>query len=165
LIGIKIAAAILSLCFAIDLKGQNQEPTPEFDRPNFYKVMETGDLAAVNRELTVLEGLIFLEKDAFVGALTMKKAGFAAAPGKKLNLFKSGHYKLETAIQKDSTNGELRFLRLLIQENAPGFLGYKKDIEKDQSFIRKSYNNLPESVQEAIRDYSKKSKKFKLADS
>lgn len=164
---IKIVVAIcaLNLCFAIEARAQNQVAETGFDRVAFYKVMKSGDLAAVNKSLVALNKLNFPEKDAFVGALTMKKAGFGALPGKKLKLFKSGYKKLEAAIHKDSTNAELRFLRLQIQENAPAFLGYKKDIEEDEAYIRKSYKNLPEALQQAILDYSKKSKALKLADS
>ncbi len=164
---IKIVAAIfaLNLCFATKVRAQSQAAESGPDRATFYKAMKSGDLAAVNKELGVLAGLNFPEKDAFVGALTMKKAGFGALPGKKLKLFKSGHKKLEAAILKDSTNAELRFLRLQIQENSPAFLGYKRDIEKDEAYIRKSYKNLPEVIQRAILDYSKESKTFKLADS
>jgi hypothetical protein len=166
LLGIKIASVILSLnlCFAIELRSQNHESVTGFDRASFYKVIEAGDLEAVNKELHVLDGLIFLEKDAFVGALTMKKAGFPAPAGKKMNLFKAGHKKLENAIQKDTANAELRFLRLIIQEHAPGFLGYRKDIERDRSYIQKAYKRLPENVQQVILDYSKKSKTLKLVE-
>jgi hypothetical protein len=72
---------------------------------------------------------------------------------------------LEAAIKKDSLNAELRFLRLMIQENAPGMLGYKSDIEKDSAYIRKSFKTLPEVVQQAFLNYSKKSKVLKPADS
>jgi hypothetical protein len=50
----------------------------------------------------------------------------------------------------------------MVQEHAPGALGYKKDVEKDCEYIRKSYKSLPDDVQLTIADYSKKSKFLKL---
>jgi hypothetical protein len=83
-------------------------------------------------------------------------------PATKLHLFKEGKKRLEAAIQREPGNAEYRFLRLIVQENAPGFLGYKSNIETDGAFIRKSYASLPESVQQAIARYNKKSKVLKL---
>ena len=67
----------------------------------------------------------------------MKKAGIINGAGKKLNLFKAGRKKLEAEIKKDSSNVELRFLRLMTQENAPGILGYKNELQTDREYIRK----------------------------
>ena len=69
---------------------------------------------------------------------------------------------LEEAIKRDPDNAEFRFLRLVIQEHAPGFLGYKGNIEKDCAYIRKYYKSLPDEVQQTIADYNKKSKFLKL---
>src|SRR5207253_3424423 len=104
------------------------------------------------------------DKPAFEGALLMKKAELANGPGKKLNLFKDGHKKLEAAIKKDDDNAEYRFLRLMIQEHAPKMLGYKEDLQKDSAYIRQSYKKLPAEVQEAIINYSKTSKILRSDD-
>ena len=82
----------------------------------------------------------------------------------KLNIFKEGHRKLEAVIKKDNMNAELRFLRLIIQENAPGILGYKSDLKQDSELIKKSFTDLPQVVQQAIIDYSKKSKILNPSD-
>jgi hypothetical protein len=84
--------------------------------------------------------------------------------GKKLNLFKAGHKKLEAALNKDAENAEYHFLRLIIQENAPGVLGYKNDLEKDSTIVVTQFKTLPPAVQQAVTDYSKKSKVIKPAD-
>jgi len=59
----------------------------------------------------------------------MKKAGLVAGVGNKLKVFKTGLQELEASIKQDNTNAEYRFMRLMIQENAPGILGYKKEIK------------------------------------
>ena len=140
--------------------GQDKESA--FSREDFYKAMEHDKLELVNDQLDLLKIVSIKEKDAFEGALIMKKAGLSTGAGKKLNLFKSGHKKLEAAIHKDTANAEFRFLRLMIQEHAPGIVGYKNELKKDCEYIRTSYKTLPQVVQHAIFDYNKKSKVLKL---
>ena len=133
-----------------------------FDRSAYYKAMQGDNKDLVNAQLKELNSAPPELKDAFVGAMTMRKAGISGSPTTKLHLFKIGHKLLENAISKDPKNAEFRFLRLIIQENAPGVLGYKNDTEKDAEYIRKSYKSLPEDVQRVIAGYNKKSKILKL---
>jgi hypothetical protein len=155
---------VLLLCqLGAALKTGAQEK-PAFDKLVFYKSMATDKKAEVDAELNLLQRAGIPGLEAYVGALTMKKAEFAGIPSKKLNLFKSGHRKLESAIKNEHENAEYRFLRLMIQENAPAVLGYKNDIKADSEYIRKSYKNLPEDIQQVIIDYSKKSKTLRAGD-
>ena len=85
-------------------------------------------------------------------------------PKKKLDLFKEGHKKLEAALNKDSSNTEFRFLRLMIQEHAPGLLGYKRELEKDRLYIKNNFKKLPPVLQDAVISYSKESKILKPGD-
>jgi hypothetical protein len=136
---------------------------PTLNRPAFYKAMEGENKTLVNIQLTELKSMAPSNaRDAFTGAMIMKQAGLGGSPTTKLHLFKEGHKMLESAIKQDPDNAEYRFLRLMIQENAPGFLGYKNDEQKDIEYIRKSYKSLPEDLQNAITDYNKKSKILKL---
>ncbi len=68
---------------------------------------------------------------------------------------------LEMAIRENPDNAEFRFLRLMVQEHAPGALGYKNDIQNDSEYIRKSYKSLPDDVQRAIARLQQKIEKFK----
>jgi len=101
-------------------------------------------------------------RQAFMGAMLMKRAAFIGAAGVKLRYFKEGHKMLESAIKQSPDNAEYRFLRLMIQEHAPGVLGYKDNIPKDCEYIRKSYKSLPPDIQQFIDHYNKKSKFLKL---
>ena len=132
------------------------------NRPVFYKAMEENNKDLVNTELTELKTAPPDIRDAFMGTMLMKKAGLGGSPSTKLHLFKEGRKMLEGAIKKNPDNAEFRFLRLMVQEYAPGILGYKNDTEKDSEYIRKSYKSLPGEVQQAIANYSKKSKLLKL---
>jgi hypothetical protein len=138
-----------------------------FNRKAFYSVMASGNTQTVDEQINLLKNSAPTspkDKEAFEGALLMKKAGLVSGPGRKLNLFKDGHKKLEAAIKEDDNNAEYRFLRLMIQEHAPGILGYKDDLKKDSTYIRQSYKKLPAEVQEAIINYSKVSKILKSED-
>jgi hypothetical protein len=132
------------------------------NRSIFYRAMEENNRLMVDSELVILQFSPRGKMQAFTGALTMKKAGLGGSPPTKLHLFKEGRQWLEAAIEQDPNNTEYRFLRLMIQENAPGFLGYKSDLEKDSAYIRKTYKSLPDEVQQAILRYNKKSKVLKL---
>ncbi len=139
-----------------------QPPTVDINRAAYYKAMEENNKALVNAQLTELETVPENIRQAFMGAMLMKKASFRAPPAIKLRLFKQGNKLLEAAIRQDPQNAEYRFLRLIVQEHAPGVLGYKNDVQNDCEYIRKYYKSLPDEVQQAIDHYSKKSKFLKL---
>ena len=156
----------LRLIFALFLfysyNGLAQEVKLKLDREKFYSAISSDELGKVDDQLKTLEGLTIKEKKGFTGALLMKKAGLVKNVKNKLKLFKEGHQMLEDAIEKDGSNTEYRFLRLIIQENAPDILNYNNDLKKDSAYIKESYKNLSVAVRQAIEDYSKKSKVLKL---
>jgi len=141
-----------------------QEGETGFKKADFYNAMAGKNADAINKQLEVIKTSSVTEKNAYEGALLMKKAGIAGGPKKKLDLFKEGHKKLEAVLQKDSSNVEFRFLRLMIQEHAPGILGYKGQLENDSQYIRENFGKLLPVVQQAVREYSKKSIFLKSAD-
>jgi hypothetical protein len=104
------------------------------------------------------------EKDAYEGALLIRKAGLVKLPAEKLKLFKKGRIKLETALLNDADNGEYHFLRLAVQENAPKIVKYKANIETDKAYVKKTFKNLSPAVQHAIVEYSKNSKILRPQD-
>jgi hypothetical protein len=130
----------------------------DFDKPAFYSVLESGNVDNINAELTLLGASSIQEKQAYEGALLMKKAGLVTKPADKLKFFKAGRIKLETSLARDSTNGEYHFLRLIIQEHAPRIVKYSADLEKDSLTIHHTFSRLSPAVRQAIIDYSKKSK-------
>jgi|ERR1700757_1677845 len=130
----------------------------KFDKVAFYQVMETKDSLKINQQLNLVQSSAFKEKQAYEGALLLKKAGVIVSKKDKLATFKAGKRKLEGALEKDSSNTEYHFLRLMIQENAPKILGYHTNLEKDNIYIRKNYKTLNAVLQQAILGYSKQSK-------
>ncbi len=135
-----------------------------FNKSDFYNVMKSGGIEEINNQLVNLGSVSINEKDAYAGALLMKKAGLIKKPKDKLNLFKSGYKKLETELVLDSSNVEYHFLRLSIQEHAPKIVKDHDQLEHDGAYIKKYFKNLSEVVQKAVIDSSKTSNVLNLQD-
>lgn len=148
-----VCMVLFTLVYGFDTQAQTG-----YNKQHFYDAMSNANLAQVDQALKEAQQATGTDKQAIIGTLTMKKAGLVSGAGKKLKTFKAGHKELEAAISQDQDNAEYRFMRLMIQENAPGILGYKSEIEKDSEYIRKSFKTLPETLQKAILHYSKNSK-------
>lgn len=159
---VKITFAFLSLLYGMGT--ESWQVFQDFDKPAFYSVMASGNVEKIDMELTLIASASFPEKEAYEGALLMKKAGLSHKPADKLRLFKTGRIKLESSLLKDSTNAEYHFLRLIIQEHAPRVVKYDSDLEKDSQVIHQTFKNLSPSVQQAILDYSKHSKILRRKD-
>ncbi len=149
---------VVFVCMVFGIAGSARTVQQSFDREAFYSVMASGSLEKVNEELLVVRSSLIKEKEAYEGALLMKKAGLLKIPAEKLKAFKAGRIKFEPAIVNDNDNAEYHFLRLTIQEHAPKVVKYHKEIETDKEYIHKGYKNLSPVVQKAILDYSKTSK-------
>ncbi len=156
---IKMFINLLFLFCAITVHGNSQKTG--FDKSAFYYAMESNNIEVINTQLNILKATTITEKEAYEGALLMKKAGLVTKAKEKLNLFKAGRLKLEASIKKDNGNTEFYFLRLIIQEHTPKMVNYRNELEKDCLLIRANYKTLPQAVQQAIIQYSKKSKVLK----
>ena len=152
-----MAGRIICLLFLLVPGLFIQARAQAFDKAVFYKVMENGNTDDVDKQLKIIEATPNINKEAYSGALLMKKAGLIKGASKKLNVFKTGRTKLEAAIEKEKDNGEWYFLRLIIQENAPKILNYKSDKKNDAALIQHSFKKLSPEVQSAVMDYRKHS--------
>lgn len=63
-------------------------------------------------------------------------------PYSKFSYFNEGKKMLESAINEKPENTELRFLRIGIQNNVPGFLGYNEKINEDKTHLIQKLNKL-----------------------
>jgi len=136
----------------------------QFDKSSYYKILKSGSIEEINNEISLVDASSLKNKDAFIGALMMKKAGVLKVPKEKLSNFKKGATKLETILRSDTSNVEYRFLRLIIQEHAPKVVKYNKNISEDAAFIRRNYKQLSPDVQKILIDYSQTSKVLKPQD-
>ena len=145
------------------LPAANRQPPTNLDRAAFYRAIQSENKSLVDAQIAELNSApADVSRDAFLGAMMMRRAGFGGSAPAKLKFFKQGRRLLEGAIAGDPNNAEYRFLRLMIQENAPPALGYNKEEKNDSEMIRKSYKSLPEELQKTMADYNKKSKNLKL---
>jgi hypothetical protein len=89
---------------------------------------------------------ITIESDAiqqgYKGMSLLLVAKHSWNPITKNNNFRQGLNWLESAIAKDTSSIELRFLRYSVQCNAPLFLNYSDKIVKDKKYIMKNYKKL-----------------------
>lgn len=155
--GMKLRIVSVVLLMVSGIITQGNPLTQGFDKARYYKVIATEDIELINVELEVIKNSSNTNKEAYEGALLMKKAGLVKGP-ERLRLFKSGRSKLEASIKKDNNNAELRFLRVIIQEHALKIVNYRSDLPKDTEVIQSSFKRLSPVVQQAIIDYSKQSK-------
>ncbi|GAB3418853.1 hypothetical protein [Niabella aquatica] len=149
----KYCFLILFLTGALFLRAQTGAGKQEL-----YAALASGSMAAWNKQLEHVKNLKGNDKAAFEGTLLMRKSGALKTPPQKLNVFKQGYKLLEEAIRKEPQNVEFRFLRLMIQENAPRIVGYNKNLAEDAKTVKNNYKSLPDAVQQAVSAYSKTSK-------
>lgn len=135
-----------------------------FTKSEFYNALGSNDLSRLEQQITAIQKYTGSNAVAYLGALNMKKAGLLREPGEKLKLFKKGHLQLEESIRKDSLNPELRFLRLMIQENSPKILNYHGMLSEDAAYLRSHYRKLDEKARKALYQYSLTSKVISTKD-
>lgn len=82
----------------------------------------------------------------YLGAYQAIQAKHVASPFKKLSSFKTGKNNIEKAIAIDPNNLELRLLRLSIQKNTPGILGYKMSIKSDEKKLYDNWGSINNST-------------------
>lgn len=134
----------------------------QLDRKAIYSALASDSKELVQKQLDAMQTIKeSSEVKAFKGALQMKAAQFQKTAKDKMALFNSGKKILESEIKSNDGNAEYRFLRLLIQENAPKQLKYNGNIEEDAAAVIVGYSKLKESVKTAIESYAKKSASLK----
>ena len=134
-----------------------------FSKTEFFKVISSNDAAGVTKMIDKIQKANeSTDQMAYLGTLKMKKAEYLKTPKDKLAVFKEGKGLLEMAITKNNKNAEYRFLRLIIQENAPKVLKYNTNIKEDAKFISSGYLSFSTEVKTAVLNYSKTSASLKL---
>lgn len=128
-----------------------------YDKKPFYKAMSSKDVKLIDDELQRLKAAGDVADSALIGAMVMKKSGYTEGVSNKLSTFIEGRKILERAILAQPANPEYRFLRIMIQENAPGILGYSDNLNEDAKLVNEGLSVLDISVKNAIVNYSKDS--------
>ncbi len=138
---------------------------PVIDKLAFYKAFESDSQEKMESQLEGLKNAKpSTTRDAYIGALTMKRSQFMSTPKEKADIFKEGRVLLEEAIKKAPENGEYRFLRLAIQENVPKVLKYSSDIASDKAIIVKTYKSMDATLRKVVKEYAKQSANLSPAE-
>lgn len=95
----------------------------------------------------------------YIGALHIARSRYVPLLDKRESLRK-GEEKLEASIKLDPQNLELIFLRLTIQINLPGFLGYNQHIEADKKFVINNYKKASKVLRAKIVKFVNESDEF-----
>lgn len=134
-----------------------------FSKAEFFKAMESGNQSEiVAMEKKISGSAVNGDQKAYYGAIMMKTSEYQKTPGEKLKKFKEGKILLENAIQSAPDNVEYRFLRLMIQENAPRILKYTSNIKEDVAFIKENLATVSKEVKAALTNYAGVSANLKL---
>lgn len=105
-------------------------------RELYYSAIENEDSADVLHEkLSSVSSKSSAIEIGYKGMSCLLQAKHSNNPYSKYSYFKEGVALLDAAVVKDKNQLELRFFRLSVQENAPRFLGYYNEIEKDKDAI------------------------------
>jgi len=155
---------IFCLFFSLLNLQENKLSTSQpFDKQAFYNTISSGNLIQLNEQLISIKTVSLPYREAYEGTLLMKKSGLLENKKTQLAIFRKGKLKLDSLILMNNENCEFRLLRLMIQENAPPFLGYNNQIDEDCLLIKKQFKSSSILLQNIILDYSKKSKKLDLS--
>ncbi len=79
---------------------------------------------------------------SYLGGFQAIWARHLSNPISKLKTFNRGRKNIESAIQKDVNNPELRYIRLSVQKNAPFFLEYNDMVKTDIEFLQRHKNEI-----------------------
>lgn len=72
---------------------------------------------------------------------------------KKMSYLNKCEESFQKAIQLSPYDLEIRYMRLAVQFEIPGYLGFSDDMETDKKFILKHVNNLSsENIPESLKD-------------
>lgn len=131
----------------------------------FYEAISSNNEIKIDKLLTTLETSNKSNlNQAYIASLKMKKSDFETILKIKISIFKDGANTLDSLILKSSNHLEMRFLRLIIQENAPKILKYNTSIQKDKEYIINFYKDQKNDLQKHILQYAKNSQIINEAD-
>lgn len=101
---------------------------------------------------------------AYKAASKILEAKVTPGIGKKKALVKSGATSLESIINSNLNNAELRVIRMSVQENVPKIVGYNKNLKEDKAFLISNYGKQNSDLKHYIKDFANQSKTFSDKD-
>lgn len=151
---------ILSLLLSLQFLPAKSQPALEQIRADFFEIGNDSCGALQLFESLKNENYSSPLIRAYAGASEAAAATCVKGAFNKLEYFSRGKKNLEAAIEMDSKNAEIRFLRFATQANAPNFLEYD-NIKEDKALI---LEQLPALLkQDSNHDFWLKAADFMLA--
>lgn len=99
---------------------------------------------------------------AYKGASLILQSKNTTDKKDKKDFFVQGAEFIESAVQKDPQNIEIRMIRLSVQENIPKALKYSSNIQEDVTFIQKNIDFTKDAeLKLYVQQYIKQSKSFR----
>ncbi|WP_370900622.1 hypothetical protein [Chryseobacterium gossypii] len=96
----------------------------------------------------------------YKAAAQVMEAKVTTEKGKRKLFVKAGATSLESLIEKNPDNIELRVIRLSVQENIPKIVGYHGSLKEDKAFILKNINRQNAALKDYIKRFAMQSKTF-----
>jgi hypothetical protein len=129
-------------CVVLSMAVFGNDSDPNTVRHNFFQATQNADERAdLVAFLTQSGQMAEPFRTAYLGASKMLLAECGYTPWTKYNHFTEGKKLLEEAIASTPNEAEFRYLRFMIQLNAPSFLGYTDDVATDYAMIKHAIRN------------------------
>ncbi|WP_299526656.1 hypothetical protein [uncultured Lutibacter sp.] len=96
---------------------------------------EITSIEQANYFIELLEENETVEAKSYTAVMFFMKSKLVKFPLTKYKYFKKGKKQLDSLINNNKSNVEIRYLRFLLQSKMPEFLGYHKNIEDDYLLI------------------------------
>lgn len=164
--GLRMACGILPFAVALTLAAPASSDIPPVGELREEYAKATHDANESKRfyeKMKATKGSSNPIMIGYRGLSAVLMAKHASFPTTKLGYFKEGISDLDSAIDRSSTNPELRFLRLSIQENSPGVADYDEDLKEDRQivldFLRRERCKGDRDLQLRMADYFLKESK------
>ena len=133
----KSIITILLLALTLNLSASSLPYTDDI-RNAFVQASQDKYLRAEFHDLVIQSKTSTAFSMVYQGAAKALLAETIYAPWSKWKYFQDGRDLIEAAIQEDPLNAEFRYIRFLIQINAPSFLDYDTNLKEDYALISKS---------------------------
>jgi len=102
-------------------------------RSNFHRENTSSEL--LEEHISFMQTLDCKSAEPYLACAIMQRAEHSNWPLSQLKYFNQGKERLEKYISAHKDDIEARYVRLLVQQGSPSFLGYRGDISDDANYI------------------------------
>lgn len=133
--------------------------SPDMETIRINYALASGNKALCKEMIKKLKNYEDPVQQAYLGAFQTIWAKHTINPFEKLKTFNTGKANIEKSVALNPSDTEIRLIRLSIQLNAPGFLGYKDNVKEDKKFILDNRTDIKSETLQKMIDECIKIKK------